>query len=211
MALRVSGRGERRIWALSKCDAAKPANPNPKSQEEDGCRHISTYCIKSSKTLAMLHAPKKPWFHPLVPPIHLRFLISFLVLIESHPSIDLPILLKKTTDESFPLLGEPLYSEVHEGLCVNGWPLSPQKLPPGNPVVVDCTCEFPRVKDFTARLPYRCIPTPTRAAIWNSEKKRAVAPALLGALGKDVAGEGNSPEIDREMGIKADWKQRPER
>ena len=109
-------------------------------------------------------------------------LISFLVSIASHPSIDLPMLLGKTTDGTFPLFsliifspyiyfvrvfsvlrrlrsGEPPYTQVHDSLYVGGWPSSPRMLPPGDPAIVDCTCEFPRVKDFTAGLPYRCIPT----------------------------------------------------
>lgn len=90
------------------------------------------------------------------PPFLYSSLISFLVSIASHPSINLPILLGKTTDGSFPLFsliifspyiyfvrifsllrrlrsGEPTYTQVHEGLYVGGWPPLPQKLPPGDP------------------------------------------------------------------------------
>lgn len=116
-------------------------------------------------------------------------LVSLLVSIASHPSIDLPLLLGKSTDGTFPILsliifspylyfvrvfsalrrlrsGEPPYTQVHEGLYVGGWPSAPEKMPPGEPAVIDCTCEFPRMKGFTGGLPYRCIPT------WDTRSPR---------------------------------------
>ena len=38
---------------------------------------------------------------------------------------------------------------------IGGWPSSPKWMPPGNPSVVDCTCELPRRHNNT----YLCLPT----------------------------------------------------
>ncbi|KAI3730227.1 hypothetical protein L1987_61396 [Smallanthus sonchifolius] len=51
---------------------------------------------------------------------------------------------------------EPPYTEVIKGLYVGGWPSSPDKMPPGNPAVVDCTCELPSVSGKNG---YLCVPT----------------------------------------------------
>ncbi|XAR71088.1 hypothetical protein NMG60_11028192 [Bertholletia excelsa] len=40
--------------------------------------------------------------------------------------------------------GEAPYTEICEGLYVGGWPCSHEKLPPGSPAIIDCTCELPR-------------------------------------------------------------------
>lgn len=108
-------------------------------------------------------------------------LVSLLIAIASHPSINLPRLLGKGSDGSFPiwsivifspylyfvrvfsflrrlLSGEAPYSEVCEGVYVGGWPSSLEKLPPGDPAIVDCTCEFPRQSEFSGH-PYLCVPT----------------------------------------------------
>ncbi|KAH0682013.1 hypothetical protein KY289_019765 [Solanum tuberosum] len=55
--------------------------------------------------------------------------------------------------------GEPPYSEISEGLYVGGWPCSLDKLPPGNPAIIDCTCEMPRMLEFTGNHAFLCIPT----------------------------------------------------
>lgn len=104
-----------------------------------------------------------------------------LVSLASHPSINLPTILGKNADGSFPVWSliifspylyfvrlvaafkrykrkECPYSEVSNGLYVGGWPFSQEKLPPGNPAVIDCTCEFPRMFDITEN-GYLCIPT----------------------------------------------------
>ncbi|XP_057426842.1 uncharacterized protein LOC130720230 [Lotus japonicus] len=122
-------------------------------------------------------------------PLLYASLVSFLVSIASHPSIDLPLLLGKNHDGSFPIMsliifspylyfvrffsalrrlksGEAPYTEVHEGIYVGGWPGSPDMLPPGGPAIIDCTCEFPRVKGFTVGMPYRCFPT------WDTRSPR---------------------------------------
>lgn len=108
-------------------------------------------------------------------------LIDALVAIASHPSINLPMLLGKQSDGSFPnwslimfspylyfvrvfsalrrlRSGEPPYTEIAEGLYVGGWPSAPDKLPPGDPAIIDCTSELPRKPEFSG-LAYRCIPT----------------------------------------------------
>lgn len=54
--------------------------------------------------------------------------------------------------------GEDPYNEICEGLYVGGWPYAPDKLPPGNPAIIDCTCEVPRKKKITGSA-YLCIPT----------------------------------------------------
>lgn len=124
-------------------------------------------------------------------------LISFLLSLASHPSINLPLLLGKTTDGRFPIWSlimfspylyfvrlfstlrrlrsrEAPYSEIHDGLYVGGWPSSREKLPPGDPCVIDCTCELPRMSEFSG-LAYMCVPTwdtrsPQPAEIENAVK-----------------------------------------
>ncbi|KAL7590784.1 hypothetical protein Lser_V15G36507 [Lactuca serriola] len=108
-------------------------------------------------------------------------LVSLLVSLASHPLINLPMLLGKNTDGSFPIWSllmfspylyfvrgfsalrrlksrEAPYSEVSKGLYVGGWPSSPEKMPPGNPAVIDCTCELPRVSGLSKN-GYLCVPT----------------------------------------------------
>ena len=123
-------------------------------------------------------------------------LVSFLVSIASHPSINLPILLGKGSDGNFPIWsliiyspylyfvrafsfirrftsGEPPYSKIDEGLYVGGWPYAPDKLPPGNPAIVDCTCELPRKREITGSA-YLCIPTWDTRSPAPGEIERAV-------------------------------------
>lgn len=120
-------------------------------------------------------------FKLLAIPFLYASLVSFLVSIASHPFINLPMLLGKGSDGNFPIWalamfspylyfvrafsalrrmrsGEPPYNEICEGLYVGGWPSSPDKLPPGNPAIIDCTCEFPRNMEFSGHA-YLCIPT----------------------------------------------------
>lgn len=135
-----------------------------------------------SATLFMLFLSLRLFqFSLLSIPFLYASVVSFLVAIASHPSINLPILLGKGSDGNFPFWalimfspylyfvrafsfirrftsGEPPYSEVSEGLYVGGWPYAPEKLPPGNPAVIDCTCELPRKKELTGTA-YLCVPT----------------------------------------------------
>ncbi|KAH7536936.1 hypothetical protein FEM48_Zijuj03G0039100 [Ziziphus jujuba var. spinosa] len=120
-------------------------------------------------------------FALLAVPFLYASLVSLLVALASHPSINLPMLLAKNSDGSFPIWsivlfspylyfvrvfstlrrlfsGEAPYSEISDGLYVGGWPSSPDRLPPGNPAIVDCTCEFPRRSEFLGHA-YFCIPT----------------------------------------------------
>lgn len=120
-------------------------------------------------------------FTVLAIPLLYASLISWLVSIASHPSIDLPMLLGKNPDGTFPILstimfspylyfarafslvrrflsGEEPYSQICEGLYVGGWPASPRLLPPGNPAIIDCTTEFPRIEELKGHS-YLCVPT----------------------------------------------------
>uniref|UniRef100_A0A1D1YMN6 Uncharacterized protein ynbD n=1 Tax=Anthurium amnicola TaxID=1678845 RepID=A0A1D1YMN6_9ARAE len=115
-----------------------------------------------------------------IPLLHAS-LVAFLVAVASHPAVNLPLLLGKSSDGSFPLWsmllfgpylafirifvflrrlksGEPAYSEVAEGLYVGGWPSSLDHLPPGEPAVIDCTCELPR-SSALSRNAYLCVAT----------------------------------------------------
>ena len=119
---------------------------------------------------------------PIIPLLLLQSsLVSLLVAIASHPSVDLPLLLGKSSDGNFPVWsivlfgpylafirifmilrrlksGELAYSEIKEGLYVGGWPQSANQLPPGDPAVIDCTCELPRSK-ASLRNAYFCLAT----------------------------------------------------
>lgn len=114
-------------------------------------------------------------------PILYTSLISYLVSVASHPYLNLPLLLGKGSDGAFPLwstllfgpflfiirlfvilrrmvIGEPLFTEISEGLFVGGWPSSLEHLPPGDPAVIDCTCELPRSSSLSYNA-YLCIAT----------------------------------------------------
>lgn len=129
---------------------------------------IFTYLSKTSLKLLSL-------------PFLYASLVSLLVSLASHPLINLPMLLGKNPDGSFPVWsiiifspyiyfvrlfsfirrlnsGEEPYTEIYDGLYVGGWPFAPSVLPPGKPAIIDCTCELPRLKDFENH-PYLCIPT----------------------------------------------------
>lgn len=138
-------------------------------------------------------------------------LVSILVSIASHPSINLPMLLGKSSDGSFPIWsiimfspylyfvrlfsalrrfrsGEAPYTQVSEGLYVGGWPCSPDKLPPDNPAIIDCTCEFPRAC-WGNSVSYLCVPTwdtrsphPSQiesAVKWASRKREQKRPVFV--------------------------------
>lgn len=47
---------------------------------------------------------------------------------------------------------------MSEGLYVGGWPSSLDKLPSGNPAIIDCTCELPRNLLVSGHA-YLCVPT----------------------------------------------------
>lgn len=135
-------------------------------------------------------------FRLLAIPFLYASLVCVLVSLASHPLINLPMLLGKNTDGSFPIWalimfspflyfvrtfsmirrfmsGEEPYTEICEGVYVGGWPSSPDRLPPGNPAIIDCTCEFPRKSKFLKNA-YMCVPTWDTRAPQPSEIESAV-------------------------------------
>ncbi|GLJ55627.1 hypothetical protein SUGI_1194650 [Cryptomeria japonica] len=55
---------------------------------------------------------------------------------------------------------EPVYNEVCPQLYVGGWPCSASDIPPGEPAIIDCTCELPKSPSVdNMNLSYMCIPT----------------------------------------------------
>ncbi|KAI3995133.1 hypothetical protein MKX01_031935 [Papaver californicum] len=136
-------------------------------------------------------------------------LVSFLVAIASHPGINLPLLLGKTSDGKLPIWSriifgpflyfvrlfgltrrlvskEPPYNEVCEGVYVGGWPYSLKTLPPGEPAIIDCTAELPRTL-AVSHCCYFSIPTWDTRAPQPSEIESAVKWALRKrALNKPV-------------------------
>ncbi|KAL5716838.1 hypothetical protein ACHQM5_009954 [Ranunculus cassubicifolius] len=172
-----------------------------------------------------------------IPVLHAS-LVSFLVSIASHPSINLPLLLGKSSDGSFPLWSivvfgpylffvrgfvtlrrlvsrEPPYTEISEGVYVGGWPSSLEKLPPGNPAIIDCTCELPR-NSTMLRNPYLCVATwdtraPQPADIesavkWASRKRAMNVPVFIHC----AFGHGRSVAVLCallvSLGLAKDWK-----
>eukprot|EP00249_Psilotum_nudum_P017682 c26439_g1_i1 orf=608-1339(-) len=124
----------------------------------------------------------------LLPPLHTS-LVFTLVAVSSHPVFNFTQLFCKDPDGSFPwwsrllfcpylystrgyvlmrriMTGEAVYSRVSEGLYVGGWPVLQENIPPGEPAVLDCTCELPR-STCARHLPYLCIPT------WDSRGPRS--------------------------------------
>lgn len=114
-------------------------------------------------------------------PLIYASLVSFLLSLASHPYVNLPMILGKNPDGSFPIWsiimfspylffvrffsllrrftsGEDPYTEICDGVFVGGWPFSAVSLPPGDPAIIDCTCELPRKSEFK-RNSYLCIPT----------------------------------------------------
>ncbi|KAK3035034.1 hypothetical protein RJ639_033948 [Escallonia herrerae] len=165
-------------------------------------------------------------------------LVSLLVSVAAHPSINLPMLLGKSSDGSFPIWslimfspylffvrgfsalrrmksGEAPYSEIVEGLYVGGWPSSLDKLPPGNPAIIDCTCELPR-KVVSSGHAYLCVPTwdtrtPQPAEIesavrWACRKRAQKSPIFIHC----AYGHGRSVAVMCAllvaMGVAEDWK-----
>ncbi|KAG0485666.1 hypothetical protein HPP92_009745 [Vanilla planifolia] len=108
-------------------------------------------------------------------------LIASLVAIASHPAVNYPLIFGKGYNGHFPLWSkilffpflflvrlyvfirrlkssEPIYNEISEGLYVGGWPSLKPHLPPGDPAVIDCTCELPR-SSVVSENAYLCLPT----------------------------------------------------
>ncbi|GJN17097.1 hypothetical protein PR202_gb04137 [Eleusine coracana subsp. coracana] len=133
-------------------------------------------------------------------PLMYTSLIAMLVSIASHPAVDLPLLLGKASDGSFPLWSwimfspfllfihmfvllrrfvknEPLYTEIADGVFVGGWPSSVEHLPPGDPAVIDCTCELPKSSTLSDNA-YLCVATWDTRAPQPSQIESAVRWAL---------------------------------
>ncbi|XP_051121839.1 uncharacterized protein LOC127245148 [Andrographis paniculata] len=164
--------------------------------------------------------------------------VSLLIAAASHPSINLPMLLAKGSDGRFPVWslvmfcpylyfvrafsavrrytsGEEPYSEICEGLYVGGWPYSREKLPPGRPAIVDCTCELPRKEEVVGSA-YLCVPTwDTRAPLpseiesavkWACRKRAQNTPVFIHC----AYGHGRSVAVMCavlvELGLADDWK-----
>ncbi|CAN6438919.1 unnamed protein product [Victoria cruziana] len=123
-------------------------------------------------------------------------LASFLISIASHPYLNLPLILGKNPNGSFPLWSyilfgpylifiriyvyfrrlkrrEPLYNEIIDGIYVGGWPSPLDSAPPGDLAIVDCTCELPKSSLFSKN-EYICIPTWDTRAPQPSEIELAV-------------------------------------
>jgi len=84
--------------------------------------------------------------------------------------------------------GESVHDMIVEGLYLGGWPFLLKHLPPGNPSVIDCTCELPR-SSFVPKDEYLCLatwdtraPTPSQielAARWACEKRSKGKPVYV--------------------------------
>ncbi|GMH36427.1 hypothetical protein BSKO_04295 [Bryopsis sp. KO-2023] len=81
---------------------------------------------------------------------------------------------------------EPLFHEIIPGWFLGGWPKNASSLPPGNPSVMDVTCELPRTHNVGS---YLCLPTwdthgPTTSMIeegveWAFKEKESGAPIYI--------------------------------
>lgn len=139
--------------------------------------------LKSAVLFAVFVAARSAGYTFLSLPLLHASLVSLLVAAASHPALNLPLLLSKSSDGSFPLWSlllfspfllfvrlfvvlrrrlrlwpEPAFDEVAPGLYVGGWPSHLDRLPPGDPAVVDCTCELPR-RSGLGGSGYLCLPT----------------------------------------------------
>lgn len=137
--------------------------------------------INSTVLLGVAYSLRRraPW--PILVPLVQASAVGFLVAVSAHPTLNFVHLFQKSSDGYFPWwshvlyfwfmyttkgyvyarrkqTSEPVYTEVSEGLYVGGWPFQPSDVPPGQPAIVDCTCELPR-SECVRDLPYLCIPT----------------------------------------------------
>ncbi|XP_042375972.1 uncharacterized protein YnbD-like isoform X1 [Zingiber officinale] len=171
-------------------------------------------------------------------PLLLSAVVGYTVSIASHPAVNLPLILGKSSHGSFPLWSkflfapylltvrvytvfkrmkrrESLYDEIVEGLYLGGWPTSLSRLPPGDPVVIDCTCELPRTY-FVPAESYLCIPLwdsrspdPTQiecAVRWGCQKRSEKKPVYIHCAN----GHGRSVcvmcALLVELGVAESWK-----
>ncbi|KAF7048531.1 hypothetical protein CFC21_057284 [Triticum aestivum] len=144
-------------------------------------------------------------------PILATSCVAYVVTVASHTAVNLPWILGKTPSGRFPLWSavlfgpflmlartyakvkrflrkENVYDEIAQGLYLGGWPFMPKHLPPGDPSVVDCTCELPR-SSFVKVDEYVCLatwdtraPLPSQiefAARWACEKRAQRKPVYV--------------------------------
>ncbi|XP_020581349.1 uncharacterized protein LOC110025284 isoform X2 [Phalaenopsis equestris] len=164
--------------------------------------------------------------------------IASLVLVASLPVKNFPLILGKASNGKFPLWSkilyfpffflvllyvflkrlkrrEPIYNEISEGFFVGGWPSSKKHLPPGDPAVIDCTCELPR-SSFISEDSYLCVatwdtraPLPTEietAVRWASKMRAQKKPIYVHC----AFGHGRSVcvmcAVLVTLGVAEDWK-----
>lgn len=167
--------------------------------------------VNSAVLLGVAYSLRRraPWL-VLVPLLH-SSVVGFLVAACSLPTFNQVHLFNKSKDGYFPwwshllfypymLLAkgyvyarrkrtsEPVYTQVSKGIYVGGWPFRPADVPPGEPAIVDCTCELPR-SDCVRDLPYLCIPTwdsrgplaedIKQAVQWASDSRRQNRPVFI--------------------------------
>uniref|UniRef100_A0A0D9XX00 Uncharacterized protein n=1 Tax=Leersia perrieri TaxID=77586 RepID=A0A0D9XX00_9ORYZ len=155
--------------------------------------------------------------------------IAYIVTVASHNSINIPWILGKNSKGRFPLWSnvlfgpflvlarvyatvkrhmrkEAVYDMITEGLYLGGWPFMLKHLPPGDPSVIDCTCELPR-SDFVPTNEYLCVPTwDTRApaisqiefaARWACEKRAKGKPTreYLGSSSLKILFHLSQPQL----------------
>ncbi|MCO5559768.1 hypothetical protein L7F22_013371 [Adiantum nelumboides] len=135
-----------------------------------------------------------PW--PVLVPLVQTSVIEFVVAVSAHPTFNFVNLFRKSKDGYFPWWSHVLYfwymsmskgyvyarrrqtsesafTEVSRGLYVGGWPFQTSDVPPGNPALIDCTCELPRSK-CVGDLPYLCVPTWDSRAPLATDIQKAV-------------------------------------
>lgn len=164
--------------------------------------------------------------------------IACLISVASHPTINFPLIFGKGSNGKFPLWSkalffpflllvqvyvffrrlkskESIYNEVSEGLYVGGWPSSKKHLPPGEPAVIDCTCELPRSPAVSDDA-YLCLATwDTRApkltqiemaVLWASNMRAQKKPIYVHC----AFGHGRSVcvmcAVLVTLGVAEDWK-----
>ncbi|KAK1647460.1 hypothetical protein QYE76_065265 [Lolium multiflorum] len=164
--------------------------------------------------------------------------VAYVVTVASHTAVNVPWILGKTAAGRFPLWSallfgpflvlarnyakvkrflrkENVFDEIAQGLYLGGWPFLPNHLPPGDPSVVDCTCELPR-SGFVKVDEYICLATwDTRApslsqiefaARWACDKRAQGKPVYVHC----AFGHGRSAcvmcAILVAMGIAETWK-----
>uniref|UniRef100_A0A0A9GBW5 protein-tyrosine-phosphatase n=1 Tax=Arundo donax TaxID=35708 RepID=A0A0A9GBW5_ARUDO len=164
--------------------------------------------------------------------------VAWIVTFASHNAVNLPRILGKNSMGRFPLWSmilfgpfltlarayaivkrfmrkESVYDKIAEGLYLGGWPFMLKHLPPGDPSVIDCTCELPR-SSFVPEDQYLCLATwDTRAPAphqielatrWACEKRSEGKPVYVHC----AFGHGRSAcvmcAILVALGVAENWK-----